>query len=119
MFYIQSNILMSDDGTPLLADFGRSKFIDHRGFTTSFSGSARYLAPELVADEPDIDNSEDAYQAIDSQGHDAKLTKQTDVFAFSMLALEVSDSLSFKSSEHFVLIFAICLIPLSQTHFVS
>jgi serine/threonine protein kinase len=83
------NVLMSDDGIPLLADFGRSKFIDHRGFTTSFAGSARYLAPELVSDEPDIDDSDVAYQTLDQQAPASNLTKETDVFAFSMVALEI------------------------------
>jgi serine/threonine protein kinase len=83
------NVLMSDDGIPLLADFGRSKFIDHRGFTTSFAGSARYLAPELVSDEPDIDDSAAAYEAVEEQTPAANLTKETDVFAFSMVALEI------------------------------
>jgi serine/threonine protein kinase len=80
----QHNVLMNDDGTPLLSDFGRSKFIDHRGFTTAFAGSARYMAPELTAAEPDIDD-----EALDNQV--PNLTKKTDVFAFSMVVLEVSD----------------------------
>jgi len=83
------NVLMSDDGIPLLTDFGRSKFIDHRGFTTSFAGSARYLAPELVSDEPDIIDSDDAYEAVEHQTPASNLTKETDVFAFSMVALEI------------------------------
>jgi serine/threonine protein kinase len=83
---------MSDDGIPLLCDYGRSKFIDHRGFTTSFSGSVRYLAPELLSDEPDIVDSANAYEAVKLLAPAANLTKETDVFAFSMLALEVSNS---------------------------
>jgi serine/threonine protein kinase len=85
------NVLMSDDEIPLplLTDFGRSKFIDHRGFTTSFSGSARYLAPELVSDEPDLDDSDAAYQSVELQSPASNLTKETDVFAFSMVALEI------------------------------
>ena len=78
---------MDNDGTPRLTDFGRSKFIDHRGFTTSFSGSSRYMAPELTMAESDVDYDDD-----DNPVNDAppKLTKETDVFAFSMVALEVS-----------------------------
>ena len=80
---------MDDDGTPRLCDFGRSKFIDHRGFTTSFAGSARYMAPELTAAEPDVDYEGDGSEApiIDTP---PDLTKATDVFAFSMVTLEVS-----------------------------
>jgi len=80
---------MSDDGIPLLTDFGRSKFIDHRGFTTSFAGSARYLAPELVSDEPDLDDSDMAYQAVEQESPASSLTKETDVYAFSMVTLEI------------------------------
>ena len=81
---------MDDDGTPLLSDFGRSKFIDHRGFTTAFAGSARYMAPELTAAEPDVVYGEDEHGTYENQGT-PNLTKETDVFAFSMLALEVSN----------------------------
>jgi len=82
------NVLMNDDGTPLLSDFGRSKFIDHRGFTTAFAGSARYMAPELTAAEPDVVYGEDEHGTYENQGT-PNLTKKTDVFAFSMLALEI------------------------------
>ncbi|KIM73793.1 hypothetical protein PILCRDRAFT_718339 [Piloderma croceum F 1598] len=82
------NVLMDDDGTPLLSDFGRSKFIDHRGFTTAFAGSARYMAPELTAAEPDVVYGEDEHGTYENQGT-PNLTKETDVFAFSMLALEI------------------------------
>ena len=83
---------MSDDGIPLLADFGRSKFIDHRGFTVAFSGSARYLAPEILAAEADLNDTDDAYDAAANDVDPIpKLTKETDVFAFSMVALEVSN----------------------------
>jgi len=68
---------MDDEGNPRLADFGRSKLVDRRGFTTAFAGSARYLAPELTAEEL-------------GEG----MTTKTDVFAFAMLALEVSNPLS-------------------------
>ncbi|KAJ2932169.1 hypothetical protein H1R20_g4931, partial [Candolleomyces eurysporus] len=43
------NVLMSDSGTPLLSDFGRSKFIARRGYTTEFTGTSRYLAPEILS----------------------------------------------------------------------
>jgi len=77
------NVLMDDDGIPRLSDFGRSKFIDHRGFTTSFAGSSRYMAPELTMAEPDLNYDDDENQAPPN------LTKETDVFALSMVALEI------------------------------
>ena len=75
MLYHQPNVLIDDDGVPRLSDFSQSKFVDHRGFTTQLAGSARHMAPELMW-ETDC----------------RALTYETDVFAFSMLALEVSDS---------------------------
>jgi len=82
------NVLMDDGGTPRLCDFGRSKFIDHRGFTTSFAGSARYMAPELTAAESDLDFEEGASGAPANE-IPPNLTKATDVFALSMVALEI------------------------------
>jgi serine/threonine protein kinase len=79
---------MDDDGTPRLCDFGRSKFIDHRGFTTSFAGSARYMAPELTEAEADVNFDDEEAEIPESPPN---LTKATDVFAFAMVALEVSD----------------------------
>ncbi|KAJ7596338.1 kinase-like domain-containing protein [Mycena floridula] len=44
-----SNILMADDGSPVVADFGLSKILEHStGYTTSsLAGSLNWLAPEL------------------------------------------------------------------------
>ena len=73
---------MDDDGTALVADFGRSKLVEHRGFTTAtIAGSTRQMAPELLPH--DKDEYEDA----------PHLTKEADVYGFSMVALEVSDLL--------------------------
>jgi len=80
---VQRNVLIDDDGTARLCDFGQSKLIGIAGFTaTKFAGSVRYLAPELLPTDSD-----------------EKLTptRETDVYAFSMVALEVCDSGSFCS----------------------
>lgn len=64
---------MSDDGTPRLCDFGRSKIVNQNGFTTALAGSQRFMAPELlVADEL------------------GTLTKETDVYVFGMTVLQVN-----------------------------
>jgi len=81
------NVMIDDNGIPLLADFGQSEFVDHRGFTDTVAGSARYLAPELVGYQPDADDSDDASE--EDVKHPPYLTKETDVFAFSMVALEI------------------------------
>jgi serine/threonine protein kinase len=84
LFLSQHNVLIDDEGTPHLSDFGRSKLIEHRGFTTAtLAGSARQMAPELVpGDENPTDSDEHKLP---------KLTKDADVYSFSMVALEVSD----------------------------
>jgi len=70
-----NNILVDDDGSPRLCDFGRSKLADIRGFTAStFAGCIRYLAPELLTTEND---------------DTPILTYETDVYAFSMVSLEI------------------------------
>jgi hypothetical protein len=61
-----------------LSDFGRSKLIGRRGFTTVTSaGSARQTAPELII--------------IDESDGPGILTQEADIYAFSMVALEVSN----------------------------
>jgi protein kinase-like protein len=44
------NILVADDGTPFLADFGVAKRVDERSLTKTgdFIGSLRYAAPEQI-----------------------------------------------------------------------
>lgn len=66
---IQSNILIHDDGYPLLCDFGRSKILTQRGFTTKPAGACRYQAPELL------------------QGTGPN--KSTDIYAFALSSYEV------------------------------
>ncbi|KAF8722330.1 hypothetical protein AX14_009892 [Amanita brunnescens Koide BX004] len=75
-----ANILVADDGTPLLSDFGRSKIINQRGFTTSMAGSLRYLAPEIIWDGQSGESDESFLPA---------LTKESDVYAFSMTGVEI------------------------------
>ncbi|KZT26822.1 kinase-like protein [Neolentinus lepideus HHB14362 ss-1] len=44
-----ANVLISEDGRPLLADFGRSKILDVKGFTHSLqANSTAYTAPEIL-----------------------------------------------------------------------
>jgi hypothetical protein len=82
---------MDDDGTPLLSGIGQSRFVYDSGFI-EFVGSARYMAPELTVLEPDAVYREDEDGTYENQDT-RTLTKETDVYAFSMLALEVSNLL--------------------------
>ncbi|KAK2464987.1 hypothetical protein APHAL10511_003063 [Amanita phalloides] len=81
------NVLVADDGTALLCDFGRSRIINHRGFTTLFAAAVRYLAPELIvkgAEVPGIDEEID--ESFDPQEF---MSKESDVYAFSMVGVEI------------------------------
>lgn len=77
--FIQSNILIHDDGSACLCDFGLSRVLEESAvthtitFTTAAAGTLRWTAPELL-------------------GFDASTRKsvQTDVYAFGCVALEVS-----------------------------
>ncbi|CAE6456523.1 hypothetical protein BN14_08893 [Rhizoctonia solani AG-1 IB] len=73
-----ANILMQDDGTPLIADFGLSRVVMEfsTGLTTSSSkGSCRWMAPEL-------------FGGVDNQVL-VLITTASDVWAFGCLCLEI------------------------------
>lgn len=76
----QSNVLIGAGGIPYICDFGRSRVIEHRGYTTGLIGSAAYMAPELLA------ASNDEEQAASH----LNLTKASDVYGFAMVGLEAS-----------------------------
>ena len=72
----QGNVLVSNEGLPLLSDFGLSRALPGCTTTiptsTSLKGTLRWLAPELVSDDV------------------ATYTTETDVWAYGMTVL-VSD----------------------------
>jgi serine/threonine protein kinase len=79
--------LVADDGRALLCDFGRSRIINHQGFTSLFAGAARYMAPELILkgkEMPEVDDGKD-----NSFDPSEFLSKESDVYAFSMVGVEV------------------------------
>jgi serine/threonine protein kinase len=80
----QGNVLIDETGWPRLCDFGRSKIVDECGFTTAVTGTARFMAPELLGPEIPVDGEEipDPPAPI--------LTKESDVYGFSMVALQAS-----------------------------
>lgn len=73
-------MLINDEGEAQLADFGLSSLGDGIAGTSSSllnsAGNPRWLAPELMF--PDLFNGS------------GKTTRETDVYAFGMTALEVS-----------------------------
>lgn len=68
--------MISDDGTAIINDFGISRIIDTKGFSTKLLLNVRHNAPELmpVQEVPD--------QAIAP-------TTQSDIFSFGILLLQV------------------------------
>ena len=88
---------MEDDGNPRLCDFGGSKFIDDRDYNMPFTGSARYMAPELTEVEDEFNFDPD----FEVPKPPPNCTKSTDIFAFSMVALEVSGLPYFYSGMFF------------------
>lgn len=75
-------MLIDDDGQPKISDFGLARVFDSQGGPTDRTsykgeGSARWLAPELL-------NSERF------TGIKPGPTKESDVYAFSCVCLEVS-----------------------------
>jgi serine/threonine protein kinase len=80
---------MDDDGNPRLCDFGRSKFINDRDYNMPLMGSARYMAPELTEANDDFNFDSDFNPEVPNPPPNC--IKSIDIFAFSMVALEVSD----------------------------
>ncbi|KAF8603911.1 kinase-like protein [Ceratobasidium sp. AG-I] len=73
-----SNVLMQEDGTPMLADFGLSRVVMEisTGWTTSSSmGSYRWMAPQLLG------GAEDETMV--------PVTVESDVWAFGCLCIEI------------------------------
>jgi hypothetical protein len=70
-----------------LCDFGQSRIIGHHGFTTAIAGSARFMAPELIM--PDF-NEEEEGNLDEDEPAEQQFTKESDVYGFSMVALQVS-----------------------------
>ena len=83
----QDNILIGQDGVPLLSDFGISRIVENSitvTGTSSLNGNARWMSIELF--DPSI--LEDS-----SRNHELH-TKRSDVWAYGMVVY-VSDTLGF------------------------
>ncbi|KAJ7231804.1 kinase-like domain-containing protein, partial [Mycena rebaudengoi] len=79
------NVLVDKRGVPCICDFGVSKIVSRRGFTTSNVGTAPYMAPELlfVIDGVGTSRQESAYPSV---------IKSSDVYSFALLVLEILTS---------------------------
>ncbi|EIW81662.1 kinase-like protein [Coniophora puteana RWD-64-598 SS2] len=84
-----SNVLIDSAGQPRLADFGLALVVDTPGFTTvSVSGQAKYMAAELLQSAPPP-----AMGGLSASFSAPKKTKETDLWAFGILALEIQTNL--------------------------
>ncbi|KAJ7103769.1 kinase-like domain-containing protein [Mycena epipterygia] len=81
------NVLVDDQGTPHIGDFGISKIINSCGFTTASVGTLPYMAPELLI----------AYDtAWKVQDLCPSTTKSSDIYSFALLVLEIFTSEALK-----------------------
>ncbi|KAJ7592861.1 kinase-like domain-containing protein [Mycena floridula] len=72
-----ANVLVdSSNMEPCICDFGISKIIGMRGFTTLTPGTPRYMAPEL-------------FYVLDGSESSSTTSKSSDVYAFGLLVLEI------------------------------
>jgi serine/threonine protein kinase len=91
---LQCNTLVTDDGHAIITDFGLSRIIEEysapTGFTTTtFGGSIRHCAPELLFD-PTVDfDDEDSDQEDDGIARNP--TPQSDIWGFACVAYEVNE----------------------------
>ncbi|KAJ7277827.1 kinase-like domain-containing protein [Mycena rebaudengoi] len=77
-----SNVLIDDDETPLICDFGISQLLGSRGYTTASVGTRAYIAPEL----------RDKFLRQQRPETGAWTTKESDMYSFGILVLEVLSS---------------------------
>ncbi|KAJ7277819.1 kinase-like domain-containing protein [Mycena rebaudengoi] len=73
-----SNVLIDDNGTPLICDFGISQLLGSRGYTTASVGTRAYIAPELW----------ERFLRQQPPETGAWTTKKSDMYSFGILVLE-------------------------------
>ncbi|KZP16479.1 kinase-like protein [Athelia psychrophila] len=109
------HILIDDNCCPRLSGFGRSRTIEALGFDIEFTGTGRYMAPELtfISDDitepiPTADSSEDdTLPSGTTTILDPTLTKKSDIYAFAMVVIEILTSkppFFYLHQEHLVVI---------------
>ncbi|KAJ7703448.1 kinase-like domain-containing protein [Mycena metata] len=73
------NVLVDKRGVPCICDFGISKILNRRGYTTLSVGTVPYMAPELFL----VIGKDNTSRGL------PVTTKQSDVYSFALLALEI------------------------------
>jgi serine/threonine protein kinase len=87
--------MVNDEGEALVIDFGYSRALEFTDQTSSssFGGTPRWMAPELISPEPDEENGDTG--EAEEQSPLPRLTLATDVWASSMTVLEVGYMITF------------------------
>jgi serine/threonine protein kinase len=95
LFLPQANILVDENCTAHLADFGLIKVSETQGYTTTTKGGSegtvRWMSPELL----DVDEDEEKTGVSGSPEHVGKggeKSRASDVYALGMTILEVIDT---------------------------
>ncbi|KAJ7048293.1 kinase-like domain-containing protein [Mycena amicta] len=83
-----ANVLVDKQGVACICDFGISKILGCKGFTTRPSGTPQYLAPELFF----------VIHDDGSMGRPSPTTQESDVYAFALVALQILTSAPIKPS---------------------
>ncbi|KAJ7048291.1 kinase-like domain-containing protein [Mycena amicta] len=83
-----ANVLIDKQGVACICDFGISKILGCKGFTTRPSGTPQYSAPELFF----------VIHDDSSMGRPSPTTQQSDVYAFALVALQILTSVLIKPS---------------------
>ncbi|KAJ7730618.1 kinase-like domain-containing protein [Mycena maculata] len=76
------NVLVDKRGVPCICDFGISKILHRRGYTTLSVGTVPHMAPELFL----------VIGRDNTSGELPSTTKRSDVYSFALLALEILTS---------------------------
>ncbi|KAJ7304677.1 TKL/TKL-ccin protein kinase, partial [Mycena albidolilacea] len=76
------NVLIDKRGCPCITDFGISKVLSARGFTTCSVGTAPYMAPELFF----------VLDGTTEKETSPNTTKSSDVYSFALMVLEILTS---------------------------
>jgi len=83
--FCQSNVLITEEGVAVLADYGLVFVIETTDFTsTKTAGTCRWMAPEVM---------NPADELLEEQDPPVLFTKESDIYAFGMTAFEVSPPL--------------------------
>jgi serine/threonine protein kinase len=80
--FAQSNILVDEEGLPRICDYGLAFILEPSEFSSiKTAGACRWAAPEIMDPPEDVKSANDSI---------ALFTKESDIYAFSMTALEVN-----------------------------